>query len=911
VYGLVLFFFLFTIVPLAYADELFIPSDMLISEDYRGVFIRDDSRDPQIIILVSDSDIISIPDSLYMAPDQNHAVFDVMLRGLGDATIIAHDGDIFYNATTSIVADQKKDYNIFLLLPEKTSTSDVQGMVFLVDDFFNPIYAEQDVFVKFATQNIHLPEQLKITAGNSFAAFSANIAGDATITAYTDSSTSDTIHIDYSMAQKEVHVGIAPDVVAPYSFAYLFVWLTENDMPLEPVLPIKSTLHVSDGDIIGIDGFSGLSNTVYLREGFLMKKITTNNPGESSITINVPGYGVSSQIISVSNLPDSEQSIIEQALLDGCDIDLIGIEYTGCDSEDFHPISREAYIQNLMIVNTPDTILANIFPTTTSNSAHLVWSLYKDVNSKLFPTYGYIGTDFFITSQNLIHSTVVPFENDQRPTQSQIIPISGSVIGNHTVSISSTVTIDTVTAELQIKTPVKYDISIHSLPAINTIQDRPLFAVSVLDSAGYVINPHLVFGDLQVTLLSDDIQFAKKSIYLDEAVNIIYGKSAISYPTITILANYIDIITSNSYKPTSSFDIDIQMPKTVHSGEKFPVYAFLSDSDGQPISDIQKHLQSKCDSIDGLFSCLVDSEFILFENAIGFATKTLPVFNNQFEYDDISFELGDDSIGIGSEFVIPYTIPSGATINVVTSIPHTINDEYITLMPGSLGKHDVSFLVSKPGFETQQTNTSYYINNKIALTIQSITTGGASVLSSVSISHNGETVMVSAPDIVDIPRGDMHFEFESSLIIDSTGYSFDHAIISGIQYDFPIIDVSLLVPADISVVYGRVINIVINNANGGGVYDYEETVTISAPSRDVVWFLIRDVFDYWEYLPLGYDIYSGTITITATESFSTGAVYRPDYSGLVLSVVGIALLMFAFIKRDRISSIIKTYRTQK
>ncbi len=910
-YRLVLFFFLFTITPLAYANELFIPSDMLISENYRGVFIRDDSKEPQIITLVSDSDIIDVPDSLYMAPDQNHAIFDILLHGFGDATVIAHDDDIYYNATTSIVTDQKKDYNIFLLLPEKTSTSDVQGMVFLVDDFFNPIYPEQDVFVKFATQNIDVPKQLQITAGNSHAFFSANIAGDGTITAYTDSSTSDTVYIDYSMAQKEVHIGIAPYVIAPYSFAYLFVWLTENGVPLEPVLPIKSTLHVSDGDIIGIDGFSGSSNTVYLREGFLMKKITTNDPGESSITINVPGYGTASKTISVSNLPDSEQSISEQALLNGCDIDLIGAGYTGCDVGDSHPTSREQYIRNLRIVNTPDTIVANIFPTITSDSAYLVWSLYKDVNSKLFPTYGDVGTDFFITSQNLIHDNLIHFENDQRQTQSQIIPIYGSVLGNHTISISSTVTLDTATTELQITSPAKYDMSIQSLPSIDTIQDRPLFAVSVLDSAGYVINPHVTFGDLQVTLLSDDIQFAKKSIYLDKAINIIKGKSAISYPTITILANDRDIITSNSYKPTSSFDIDIQMPKTVHSGEKFPAYAFLTDSDGQPISDIREHLQSKCDDEDGLFSCEIDSKFILFENAIGFAAKTLPVFNNQFEYDDISFELGNDSIGIGSEFVIPYTIPSGATINVVTSIPHIINDDYITLLPDYLGNYDVSFLVSKPGFETHHANTSYYINDGIALTIQSVTTDGVSIPSSVSISHKGQTVMVSAPGDVDIPRGDMHFEFKSSLIIDSTGYSFDHVTISGIQYDFPVIDISLLVPADISVTYGRVINIVTGNANGGGVYDYGETVTISAPPRDVVGFLIRDVFDYWEYLPSGYDVYSDIVIITATESFSTGAVYRPDYSGLVLSVVGIVLLMFVFIKRDRILSIIKTYRTPK
>lgn len=167
------------------------------------------------------------------------------------------------------------------------------------------------------------------------------------------------------------------------------------------------------------------------------------------------------------------------------------------------------------------------------------------------------------------------------------------------------------------------------------------------------------------------------------------------------------------------------------------------------------------------------------------------------------------------------------------------------------------------------------------------------------------------PGDIDISRGDMHFEFESYVIVDSTGYSFDYVVISDITYDFPIIDVSLVFPAEISAVYTRVINIEINNANGGGVYDYGESVIINAPPHDTVGFLIRDVFDHWEYLPSGYDVYSQTVIISATESFSASAVYRSDYSGIMFSVVFIVILIFAFVKRDRLVSILKTYRTPK
>mgnify|MGYP000668589369 CR=1 FL=1 len=862
------FILTFTGVITAHADELFIPPNMLISGDYQGVFIRDDSKMYEIISLASNSDIIGIPDSLFFTPDQNHATFDITLHGLGDGVIIARTGETFYNVTTSIHSDQRKDYNIFLLLPEKTSTAKITGMVFLVDDFFNPVYADGDVFVSFATKNIDVPKQLKIASGDSFASFSANIRGDSWITAYTDKSTSGTINIDFNTAKKEVHIGIAPEsVIAPYSFAHLFVWLSENNTPLEPTLPIKSTLHVSDADILGIDGLDN-SDTIYLREGFAMKKLTTNHPGESSITINVPGYGTASADVTVGSLFNSSTTEL-----------------------------------------LSDVAVANIFPPITSKDAHLVWSMYEmDSDSKLYPTYGDMGVDFFITSQNLIHEGVVSFENDQRRTQSNVIPISGSIIGNHSISISSTVTLGVITSDLEIASPVKYSLSVVSLPPLNLQDKRPLFAVSVLDSDGHVVNPHVIFGDLSVTLLSDDVAFTKNTIFLDEAVNIIWGTSNVLYPSVTILANDHDIVTSQSYKPTSNLLVDIQMPKNVHSGEKFPAYVFLTDTDGKPLSDISKYIQSKCDEHGKLFSCVVDSEFVLFENAIGFATKTLSVFENQFEPDDVSFDLGDgDFIGVGSNFVIPYEIPSDAIIDVITSIPYDLDNDAVTLKPNFIGEYDVYFTVSKPGFEKYETHASYFVNDSIRLTISTVNENDVSIPSSVSISRTGETLNVSTPESIDIPRGDMHFEFRPSITIDSTGYSFDYATISGIIYDSPIIDILLVIPTDITATYGRVVNIITSNANGGGLYDYGESVTLYAPPHDVVGFLIRDVFDYWEYLPAGNDVYSQTVTLTATESFTTAAVYRSDFSGIILSAVLVLFSIFIFVKRDRFTSIIKTY----
>ena len=820
------------------------------------------------------------------------------------------------------------------MFPEKIATSDVTGMVFLVDDFFNPIYAEKDVLVSFTSENAILPQQIKIPAESSHAFFVASILGDAHITAYTDSSVSDTVDIDFGVAEKGVHIGIAPDIIAPYSFAYLFAWIEENGIPLEPVLPIKSTLHVSNNDVLGIDGPFDTSDTVYLRDGFLMKKLTTNNPGQSSVTVNVPGYGTASKTVSVGTPFDPNKDLLAKSLEDGCDVSKIGAGYTGCDSGGIHYTSQEQYVRESLIApaeisngtiresqiiseEIPDgiTITANVFPSVTSGDAYLVWSLYDVMNSTMHPTYGDKGDKFYITSQNLIHDSVISFETEQRKTQSQIIPISGSIIGNHAISVSSDIISGSVTSEMNIASPIQYGLSVVSLPPVNAPDTRPLFAVSVLDSDGYAVDPHLVFGGLGVTLLSDDAVFAKKSIFLDDTMSIIYGTSDVLYPSITILANEQNIVTSTSYRPASDHSIDIQMPKRVHSGEEFPAYAFLVNSEGKPVSDIREYIQSKCTDNNELFSCQIDSEFVVFEGGIGFMSETISVFENQFSLEDISIDLGgvneDNSIGVGSTVIVYYDIPPGSVIDVATSIPHTIGSDSITLEPDYTGKHDVYFTVSQPGFENYNLDVSYLVDDSIHLNVKTVTTNGVAIPSIVSISNNDETVSVSAPGEVDIHRGNMHFEFVPSIILDSAGYSFDHVLINSITYASPIIDVHLMSPSEISATYDRVVNIVVSNANGGGVYDYGQLVTISAPPHNIVGPLIRDVFDHWDHLPAGYDVYSDVVTITATESFTTSAVYRDDFSGLILTVMGMILGMFAILKRGRLISIVRTYAVRK
>ncbi len=868
----------------AHADELFVPQNMLLSGDYFGVYIRDDPANVQLVTLASDSDIVSVPNSILFKEDQNHAIFDIRLSGIGDSKIIASNNDgLFYDVDVSVYSDQREKYNVLLVMPEKTSASEITAAVFLVDDFSNPVSLDDDVQVKFAHDNLNVPNTVDIPAGESYALVKINVMGDSWITAYTDVSKSDTVHVDFDHAEKNVNLAVAPnDAVAPYSFAYVFAWLTEDDHPLEPHLPVQSTIHMSNNTVVGVENSADRPYVSYLRDGFLLKRLVTNHPGTSSITITVPGYGTASDVMNVTAMP------------------------------------------TVPVPNTNSTVVADIYPGITTGDAYLAWSMYDKLSDSVsYPSYGDESSEFFITSQNLNHEKNISFLTEGRRTQTNITLISGNLIGNHTVSISSTSTRDAVLSDVQIVAPLKYDLSVTSLPPIDTTGMRPLFAVSVVDSDGYVVDAHSEFGDLEITLISDDASFAQKTQFLDKPVNIIYGESSISYPLVTMIADRFDATVINSEKTGSDLTIDIQIPNAVHVGEGFPAYAFLVDSDQRPISDIREFIQTSCDVQDKLFVCESHSDFFVFENSIGFEKKGVDVFENKFDETEISFDTSITSVGIGSMLEIPFGIPAGSAVSVESSIPHEVHDDHVRLMPQSTGDYDVKFIVSKSGFDEHVLKEPFLVHDRISISLNTVTDNDVEIESFVSFTSMGDSMddaegilrTVSTPETIESSVGGMHFEFDESITIGSSGYSFDHVVIGGERYEHHIVDVVMTGSADITAVYLRVINITAIDAHGSGVYHQGDTVTLYAPPKDIVGFLIRDVFDHWEggggNMPPEVNLYSQSVTFDATDSFTTSAIYRQDISGLVTVVVAAVIAIFAILKRHKLAEMMHVYTGNK
>ena len=862
----------------ALADELFLPSDMLLSKENRGIFVRSDDSIPVTVLLSSNSDILRLPDSVFIPAGKNHALFDVSLHGTGDVQVIANIRDTFWNVTTSISDGDSSDYRILLVFPKSSMASKIDGLVYLVDDLLNPVRLKEETVISLVGVDMDVPESINIPAGESHASLSVEIYGDSTLAAYTDSSISETVSINYNKPPYRVHLGVAPDVIAPHSFGYVAAWITGDSGGIARLpMPIPSQLHVSGDDVLSVDGAFASLKKIHLRDGLFYQKIFSHNKGNSTVTVSVPGYGTASKRVTVN--------------------DYEGVLNFTKNSVEHLELSRPNYIRT------------EILPPITDSESLLILSMYRQIGSEIYPVYGVESAKFSLVSQGLTHDTLIDFMPDGTRSQSILVPVSGDIIGNHTISVSS-VGVPSSRAAVEITGHATYGLTLTPLPPSDS-EFRALFTISAVDSFGAVIDPHYTFADLNVRLLSDEVQFKSDVLRLSKPVTVIYGKSEINHPRITVIAQNEDIISTHQGMLQNNLAIDIQTPDSVHAGEAFPVYAYLV-ADGVPLSMINHYLQSGCEGDEHLFTCMIPSQFVIFENGIGFATKPVDVFENTFKKGSIRVDFGDDELYVGSPHHIRTRAPPDVSFNVVSEVPFNVTADSIMLRPETFGTYNVSVIFSKIGYATHRESNTYTVNDEVLIDITAVDENGVMLSSTVNVFYHEASIQADIPASLAVPRGSVHLEFLPSIIIGTENYIMESVMINnGMTYRNDILDVIISEPTDIQITYKSIITVNVNGGTGTGLYKYGDTITLKGASRDVVWFLVRDVFDHWTYMPAGYDIYAQMIDMPAENSFETSIVYRADYSGLVLVMVSAVLGIFALVKRTVIYRILGEYAKER
>ena len=105
--------------------------------------------------------------------------------------------------------------------------------------------------------------------------------------------------------------------------------------------------------------------------------------------------------------------------------------------------------------------------------------------------------------------------------------------------------------------------------------------------------------------------------------------------------------------------------------------------------------------------------------------------------------------------------------------------------------------------------------------------------------------------------------------------------------------------------YKQVVLIEVTNGRGAGLYDLGEQVIISAPERNVMAFLVREVIDYWESSIVLANPYADTIFLVADTDMQFVAHYKTDYTYLVGLIGGIGALVTFMVFRSNNTYILK------
>ncbi len=930
---------------------LVVPERLLIgSHKNYGLLVRDDAERSSIVTLAASSDILDLPKTIFLDSGKNHGLFPITIHGTGDVQVTAVSDGKSYTAQTAVYNQINSDYKIVLSAPNATAVSDVKIGIHLIDHFGNPVRAKADTDIRFTAINFDtVTDVITIPESESSAFVSGHVYGDAKISAYSDSTVSDSVEISRVWNTANVQLGIAPKIILNNSFAYLFIWLADEEgTQVIPHLPLSATIQTSNPDAVG---FSGLYQSnheshqkIHISDGFHMMKIYTYNSGVSTISVSVPGYGAVSEHVIVGafcphekdDCPDtavSNDEIPESAdITDSMFCSTLSVEDDDVVIEDPDENSDENSDGGADAdKNTKDTaqkkrsgnssMCASVFPDSSISDAYLVWSLYdvssydgtldlssSSSNVTMYPKHSFL-QDFLISSDDSVnYKKQHVFESQSRYTQSAIMPISSRDMGEHIMTITSP-HYPALQVPFEITSQKQYSLKIHALPFLKSGDVEPLYTVSIVDDdseGGAVIDPHEIFGDVTVNIITNDITLEHDSITLRDPVSVIYGIPKIKQPSVMLVSDH-NIVGNHYSEIGSDLQLLIDAPDRVHAGEPFAAYGYVADSsDNTPLA-LSHSLSSNCATIDGiLFTCDRDAEFVLIEDSVGVTHHSVEVFVNSINNDgSISVDWGDISEIILYEDHRISVNSNGAEWSVNTSIPHSIDDG-IVLRPDVDGTYEVSVVFSRPGYDTFVQSQDITIHNKVSLHLRATTTDDADLATQVSIVNlDGEHTRMT-PGHSQILRGENTITFPKNILTEeSVGYILEHIVWNSISYNDNHLSGVMYDSAKVTGLYREVVNIGVTNALGSGVYDVGDTVTLRAPAQDVVSFLIRDVLDYWTFVPGNHDIHSDTISFAVSESFQTSAVYKQDFTGLVIVVVGASLVIIALKRRNDLLALIR------
>ncbi|MHB8602322.1 MAG: hypothetical protein ACYC6W_02825 [Nitrosotalea sp.] len=878
---------------------IWVPSKMIGGQDYEGMIILDKPSNQANIFYLSASDksTLQIPLTVTIPSLENHGIFSIKTLKDGNATVFGALNGNLAQISTVVYTSNSQPSKLQLIVPTSTTKAQaMQSYIFSEDKFGLPVSVDEDTNIVVTTSSmITAPQIVTIPRGQYYTTLPLITKGSGTISVSADSLGVATATITKIRDDVTIKLAVAPDTALPNSLSYYYIWLEKNGLPYKPPYTIHASLTSSDtnvarfGSNYDVTHFNDILYSATIRDGVAKGFVYTRNAGSTVISASVEGFGSTSANLIVG--PSTNNHATGENITSYC--------------SSFVPCK-------------PNMVKIWTYPTTFDDSGYGIVALYLQVNqsntSVIIPLgadsstaqLSANGPDIQYDKQISMIPTVIPGSNEETGVAQAVeFGIQGGGTGNYTMTASGPGEIPGVANFMVLpRYDDSYNIKITPLP-IKAGINQDLGIMYIADGSGAMVEPSSVFTSPPKVDITSTIQNMPKTLYFTSTNMILSG--AITVPS--------DVAASIQGIPTSAVsiipldaatNIEFELPPRVHVGEKFPYVAYKTDAFGIPLarivpSDVSTITGVNFDSTGKYMTVNQEGRVtiaVLSED--GAITQSINAFYNDMS---VNTDANNTIFKVGKDNTFDIKSDISNVIYDVQSIFHVIKkgDGQYSITPTREQNFDVTIFAHKDGFRPVS-KVLHLVSKKIidvSMTAKGNDETQLHIIPKLTI--NNYSITQDTPFVTTVNAGNTYIELPPKVIFTNKNYVLHTIDIGDQRYAENKVQTYLEEDSNIIATYDLMLSVNATDAIGGGFYPYGSTVTLNAPEKWQMSFLVRHVFDHWEGTNLPFDSKKNNVSFQAKDDVFATTIYRTDYTYLMLAIAGPITGIFAMKKRNDIS----------
>jgi hypothetical protein len=244
--------------------SMWTPSTVISKQEYHGLIVINDNLENDVIfnVITDNEEVINIiTETVQIQKGKHHGIIKFETKGTGNAKIYGIYKDTLLEREVKVVESGNTPTELDLIFPSTLVDVLVDnnrhvGYVFLLNDFENPVIAEEPITITLTSNgDITLQKNsVTINPGSHYARFSFEAKGEGSVTATAQNLEPDESSISISDPnQIELHIEPAPNPIPTSSSAEVYFWLERDDKPYVPSHNVKITLSIDKSANLSFD----------------------------------------------------------------------------------------------------------------------------------------------------------------------------------------------------------------------------------------------------------------------------------------------------------------------------------------------------------------------------------------------------------------------------------------------------------------------------------------------------------------------------------------------------------------------------------------------------------------------------------------------------------------------------------